>query len=169
MAAQAALSEDTAGKLFDKLTFFIKQRVPSRSTYIQQIEVNGGTVTKFESQADIKIDDHLKKDPDSDAYSYRWIEDCIREETLVDKEPHRLGVRRPQGKPPARPVGPRAPGAGTRVHYTDEDDIFLWQWVRLYGNGRNEFGNEIYKELVKVVRSLQRVPRRGHISDCRSE
>lgn len=132
-------------RLFDGICFWVAQRCPQRSVYVDHINNNGGRVTKLEKQADVLIVDHLRAEVPPGSISYKWIEACIRHEQLVDKEDHRAGPKTHV----ARPVGSTAqPSKTHRVPFSAADDLELWNWVTQYQQkGGKALGNEIYKQL----------------------
>ena len=135
----------TVGGLFAGLSFFLVQRLPSRSAFIQKIQSNGGRVVKLEDQADYKIADHFRKDCPFGSISYTFIDTAIRDGELPDPDDHLAG--RPQGS--VREPGSAIPGKSTRTPYTAEDDRQLWQWVeRCKAQGNVHIrGNEMYQQL----------------------
>lgn len=87
--------------------------------------------------------------PNSDSYSYTFIEASIRHGTVAKLEDHMVGP--PEGT--IRSVGSTIqPAKSTRIKFTEEDDRILWNWVN--GNpqkGGGTDGNEIYKQLEAMV------------------
>ena len=132
------------GSLFNGTSFFLVQRVPARSSYVQKIQSNGGRVVKLETQADYIIADHFRRDCPPGSLSYQFIDAAIRSSSLPDPQDHLAGP--PQGT--VRDVGSTVPGKQTRTPFTAEDDKVLWQWVeRSRLEGGLVKGNEIYKQL----------------------
>jgi hypothetical protein len=133
------------GGLFDGLCFFLVQRLPSRSSYVNKVQANGGRVVKLEAQADHIIADHLRKDCPPGSISYTFIDSAIRAGELPDPEDHPAGPKAGT----VRAAGSTAlPAKGTRTPFTAEDDRVLWQWVeRAKNEGGMIKGNEIYKQL----------------------
>lgn len=143
----AELGAPVKGSLFANKTFFLVQRLPLRSTFLEQVKANGGRVTKLEAQADHVIADHKRKDTPPGSISYTWIEHSIRDGTLADPDDHIAGP--PVGA--IRAVGSGAPVKGTRTPFTAEDDQVLYQWVQeCLKKGLGEKGNEIYQQLEAV-------------------
>lgn len=139
-------SEDTpaVGDLFEGLSFFLVQRVPSRGSFIDKIRANGGNVVRLEAQADYVIADHYRKDCPAGSISYKFIDKAIESGELPDPQDHPAGPAHGA----IRDVGSGAPSKGTRTPFTAEDDRVLWQWVeRCKTEGQLVKGNEIYKQL----------------------
>ncbi|TKA26872.1 hypothetical protein B0A50_04318 [Salinomyces thailandicus] len=132
------------GGLFTGVSFFLVQRVPSRSGFVDKIKANGGRVVKLEQQADYIIADHVRKDCPPGSISFTFIDSAIRNGALPEPEEHRAGP--PVGA--VRDVGSTIPGKQTRTAFTAEDDRVLWQWVqRSKEMGGSVKGNDIYKHL----------------------
>ncbi|KAK3705714.1 hypothetical protein LTR37_013157 [Vermiconidia calcicola] len=132
------------GGLFDGLSFFLVQRLPQRSVFVQRIHANGGRVVKHENQADHIIADHFRQDCPAGSISYTFIDDAISDGQLPDPNKH------PAGPPPGtvRQAGSGVPGKSTRTPFSADDDRVLWQWVkRCEAEGLLVKGNEIYKQL----------------------
>ena len=132
------------GNLFDGLSFFLVQRVPLRSTYVEKIKNNGGSVAKFEKQADYLIADHVRKEAPAGSISYKFIDESIRNGALGDPSQHLAGP--PLGT--VRNVGSAIPSSSRRNPFTSEDDRILWEWVEeCKGKGALVKGNTIYQQL----------------------
>jgi len=144
------LQDDSAvqGKLFDGLKFWIAQRCPLRSTFVDQIKNNGGQIVPLEKHADYLIADHARKDAPPGSISYRFIEQSIRNGALENPEDHPAGA--PAGA--IREVASVRPTKGVRTPFTTADDIQLYRWVKdCERKGASVRGNEIYKQLETVV------------------
>ncbi|KAK5124877.1 hypothetical protein LTR85_001067 [Meristemomyces frigidus] len=132
------------GGLLAGISFFLVQRLPSRSTFVAKVQNNGGRVVKLEAQADHVIADHMRKDSPPGSLSYTFIDVAIRDGALPDPSDHSAGP--PVGA--IRDVGSSVPGKQTRTAFTAEDDRALWQWVeRAKEQGGLVKGNDIYKQL----------------------
>ncbi|KAI6843130.1 hypothetical protein KC342_g1153 [Hortaea werneckii] len=132
------------GGLFEGLSFFLVQRLPSRSHFVDTIKANGGRVVKLEQQADYVIADHVRRDCPPGSISYTLIDSAIRNGAVPDPEDHRAGP--PGGS--IRDVASSVPGKQTRRAFTAEDDKVLWQWVqKAEEQGGSVKGNDIYKHL----------------------
>lgn len=135
------------GTLFQGIKFWISQKVPQRSRFLNDVKVNGGVVLPLEKNADVKIVDHARKEAPPGSHSYTFIEKSLRNGILEDLDDHRVGP--PEGH--IRSIGSVVqPAKVTRNKYTEEDDRILWNWVNdnpQKGGGTD--GNEIYKQLEK--------------------
>lgn len=149
------------GALFERQKIWVAQRVPLRSTYRRHIEDNGGELVALEKDADILIADHVRSDAPPGSFSWTWIEACIKEGQLVDKEKHLAGAAHVT----TRPVDGLQPTRSSRLPYTTEDDVALWNWVKdEERRGGRILGNEIYKQLEQKVRYPPLHPNQGRIS-----
>lgn len=139
-------------QVFSDKKFFILQRVPSRSSFIDTIERNGGRVVKIEQQADYTIADHLRKDTPYGSLSYKFIEDAVKSGEIPNEDKYRNGPST-SGPSPRAVGGLSQPVKATRTPFSAEDDQVLYQWVvNSESRGGSVRGNEIYKELEKKVR-----------------
>ena len=139
------------GSLFADLKFFILQRCPTRSAFINQIRLNGGQVVALEKQADYVVGDHVRRDSPPGSISYTFIEQSIRDGKLAKPEDHLAGtverVVREAGSA-ARPARRR------KVPFTAEDDRVLYRWVKeCQAKGGRVLGNAIFIQLEEVVRA----------------
>ncbi|KAL9099473.1 MAG: hypothetical protein Q9163_005036 [Psora crenata] len=138
-------ASDIQGKLFDGIKFWLSQRVPQRSRFVDDVRANGGEVVLLEKQADVRIVDHARKEALPGTHSYTYIEKSIRNACPENLEDHVVGP--PEGT--VRSIGSIAqPPKVTRNKYTPEDDCILWDWVNTNPQkiGGTD-GNEIYKQL----------------------
>lgn len=109
---------------------------------------------QLDKQADFLIADHAKKDVPSGSYSWKWIEESVKNGKLADKEDYSIKVPRTESRP-----GGSMPQKGTRNAFTKQDDLLLAQFVtRHEKQGTAVSGNVIYKQLESKVR-LTAVPR----------
>ncbi|KAH6647838.1 Rap1 Myb domain-containing protein [Truncatella angustata] len=164
------------GTLFNDMKFWVAQRVPMRSTWVQNIENNGGTITKLDKQADYLIADHAKNDVPAGSYSWKWIEDSVKGGKIMDKEDYLIGAPRHE----SRPAG-SVQHKSTRNSFTKQDDELLAKFVTRYEReGTAVLGNTIYKQFEakyphhtyqswrdRWVKKLQ-YRERPHISDSKS-
>jgi len=111
---------------------------------------NGGTVVRMEAQADVLVADHLrKKDAPDGSVSFRYIDACIANGALVDKDEHR--IFQPHA---VRPAGSSRPARTTRAPFTELDKRILVTWVRRCESvGESINGNVIYQTLAEHVRN----------------
>ncbi|KAF2279745.1 uncharacterized protein EI97DRAFT_430763 [Westerdykella ornata] len=133
------------GSLFAGKKFWVSQRIPQRTSFLERIRSNGGEVVLLEKKADYMIADHFRKDCPPGSISYTFIEESIKSGALADPEDHRAGP--PLGT--AREAGSMVrPTKSSRAPYTTEDDRILYNWVKEYERqGGAVSGNEIYKQL----------------------
>lgn len=159
------------GTLFQGNKFWLAQRTPMRKTWISHIKVyprqhllflarptltspqnNGGEVVPLEKNADYLIADHMRKDSPQGSYTWKWIQDSVKNGKLLDLDDY-LIHNKPQEQ--AR-VGPSAPGKSTRTPFTKEDDRILMEWViESERKGGSILGNKIYQALAAKVRPPQ--------------
>ncbi|KAH8666585.1 hypothetical protein BX600DRAFT_497372 [Xylariales sp. PMI_506] len=136
-------SGTSRGSLFQDTKFWIAQRVPLRNSWVQHIEKNGGAVVKLEKQADFMIADHARKDAPAGSYSWKWIEDSIRNGMMLDAKPYEI-QRIPLE---SRPAGAVQHKSG-RTPFTEDDDRLLRTFVaERRARGEATSGNKIYQEL----------------------
>ncbi|KAL8941507.1 MAG: hypothetical protein Q9216_002189 [Gyalolechia sp. 2 TL-2023] len=133
------------GQLFKGKKFWLSQKVPQRKRFIEEVKANGGDITPLEKEADIKIVDHARKEQLPGMYSYRYIEDSVRNGALEALEEHAVGP----SKGTVRTAGSTMqPPRLARTKFTPEDDQILANWVHEHKrNGGATSGNEIYKQL----------------------
>lgn len=99
---------------------------------------------KLDTQADIRIADHARKDAPPGSTSWRFIEESVKNGQLEDKDEY-----------PAGPQGVIRPATTmSRTAFSAEDDQELWKCVtEAEQNGGSLSGNKIYKDLAAIVRS----------------
>lgn len=91
------------------------------------------------------IADHLRKDVPRGAYSWKFIEDSVKEGIAQLKDRYAIGLDSTQ----ARPVASGYPVRPGRTEYTREDDAILAKWVLTREEKRG--GNNLYQGLEKIV------------------
>ncbi|KAL8800103.1 MAG: hypothetical protein Q9182_005415 [Xanthomendoza sp. 2 TL-2023] len=133
------------GSLFQGAKVWLSQRVPQRRRFIEEVEANGGLITPLEKEAAIKIVDHARKEQLPGTYSYKYIEDSVRNGALQDLDQYVVGP--PIGT--IRTVGSIVqPAKSGRTKFSTEDDQALVNWViGVEQRGGSTNGNEIYKQL----------------------
>jgi hypothetical protein len=99
---------------------------------------NGGKIVQLEKFADVLIADHARKDCPPGSVSWKYINDCVAAGELVNIEDYR--VQQPQVS---------ISGSGARTLFTKLDEQILVTWVKKAGAKTS--GNEIYKDLAKLV------------------
>ncbi|RAL62554.1 hypothetical protein DID88_004404 [Monilinia fructigena] len=117
------------GALFKDMKFFILQRVPMRSRWIELIKSNGDTPPG--------------------AVSWKFIDKSAKAGRLVDIEEYRCGLPvGAAGANRARAPASAQPGKSTRTPFTAADDRLLTKWVlKADRKGLSTKGNRIYMEL----------------------
>lgn len=143
------MSAEVVGILFKNIKFFVLSRVPTRSSILNLIEVNGGIVVKLEKQADIVIADHARKDNPPRSISWKWIEESVKQAQLLDKDSFRAGSS--QSAP--RPEGALKSTKSGRNPYSKDDDVYVYRFVNDPKRASmKDMGNTIYQQLEKEVR-----------------
>jgi hypothetical protein len=104
----------------------------------------------LEKFADVLIADHARKDCPAGSVSWRYIDDCVAKGELVNIEDHLIHAANVP-----RPAGSTQPTRGTKVPFTKLDEQILVTWVR---QSVDISGNEIYKKLAELVRTLPKYP-----------
>ncbi|KAM3065173.1 hypothetical protein ACMFMG_010369 [Clarireedia jacksonii] len=134
------------GDLFANLKFFLVQRMPSRSHYIDLIKSNGGEIAKLEKMADIVIADHARKDAPPGSVSWKFIDESVKAGELKDIEDHCCGAGASASS--SRQSRGNQPNKTTRNLFTAQDDHVLTQWVtKAARRGLATKGNDIYTQL----------------------
>lgn len=98
----------------------------------------------LDKKADILIADHLRKDCPPNSYSWRLIEESVKEGRLLDKEDYPAG--RPARVP--RPIASSQVTKGHRSAFTTADDMILASWAT---KSDHPSGNKLYMELEASV------------------
>jgi hypothetical protein len=147
-AAQAENNEDTRAGLFAGMKFWLSRQVPQWKKFVDDATANGAEFVNAEKQADMLLVDHARKNQPPGTYSYRFIEMSLRNGRLESPEDHRVG----DASAVDRPVGSVVTGPkGSRTHYTNADDQFLWNMVKPYAdNGGYVRGNVIFQEVARL-------------------
>ncbi|KAI1772233.1 TRF2-interacting telomeric protein/Rap1 C terminal domain-containing protein [Hypoxylon cercidicola] len=138
-------SEPLRHGMFKDKSFWVAHRIPQRLNYVQTIQNNGGKVVPSDKHADYLIADPFIKDAvPLGSYSYQWIDDSVKNGALQNPEEYLCQTRRP------RAAGSAVPKKGTRVSFTEEDDMILRRWVTKKEQlGKGTSGNAIYQELAE--------------------
>ncbi|KAM0331696.1 hypothetical protein ACHAQA_003375 [Verticillium albo-atrum] len=139
------------GRLFQGLKFWVAQRVPSRKMFLDMIQQNGGSVVPLEKNADMLFADHMRKDAPPGAYSWKWIEDSIKQGALQSKDSAIYLIGRSAQEP--RTVASAEPTRGTRTPFTPADDSALIKWV--LSQSDKEKGNKIYQDFEQIYHNQQ--------------
>jgi len=118
------------------------------------LQENGGSITPREKDADLLICDP-EKAPLSGSYSYRLIEDAVKDCSLDAKEDYLCNSSAIR---PGAPAGSSSNPKLTRSRFTEKDDQALTEYVReMEASGEPINGNDIYKYFADKVRP-QRLP-----------
>ncbi|KAM0201280.1 hypothetical protein ACHAPA_002454 [Fusarium lateritium] len=132
------------GTIFKDCKFWLAQRVPQRSRWIDLIRQNGGTVVPLEKHADMLIADHVRKDVPPGSYSWQFIEDSVKNGIIQLKDRYLIG-RHPDE---SRPVGSGQPSKSTRTPFSAEDDAKLAKWALEHPTEQK--GNKIWQEYERI-------------------
>ncbi|KAL8873760.1 MAG: hypothetical protein Q9174_000823 [Haloplaca sp. 1 TL-2023] len=133
------------GQMFQGKKFWLAQKVPSRTRFIEEVKANGGEVVPLEKLADIKIVDHARKERIPGTFSYKYIEASVRNGVLEDLDQHAVGPAEGTVREAGSTIQPSKSG---RTPFSEEDDRVLVKWVLdTERNGGSTKGNEIYKQL----------------------
>lgn len=103
-------------------------------------------------------DDARPKLAPPNSYSWKYIEQSVKNGELEDAEKHLIhAASTSKGSPasiaPGHTAGGSRPTKSTRTDFTAADDKFLLQWLaKGQAQGMALMGNVIYKQLEKAVR-----------------
>ncbi|PKS12887.1 hypothetical protein jhhlp_000227 [Lomentospora prolificans] len=134
---------DSNSGIFHGIKFWLAQRIPSRPHFKSLVEENGGTVVALDKRADILIADHARQDVPPNSFSWRFIDESVKEGRLLEREDYRIG--RARNEP--RRVASREPTKGHRNAFSAADDLILAAWVSKH---ENLSGNVIYTQLERL-------------------
>lgn len=109
----------------------------------------------LEKQADMLIADHKRKDVPAGSYSWKFIEDSVKNGIIQIKDRYRIG---PDPDLP-RPAGANHGAKTTRTPFTKDDDANLAKWV--LSQGSQHQGNAIYQKYEEIVSARLNVGERG--------
>lgn len=144
------LTTTRSAAMFQGKKFFLLQRVPSRTSFIDLIKHHGGQYVTFEESADYVIADHLRKDAPPGSVSYKFIEEANKTGSLPDVENYRIGRAGAVTASASAPVSTARWSKSTRTKFTPQDDEILRQWITSHA-GYAVRGNELYIELAENV------------------
>ncbi|KAL4817505.1 Rap1 Myb domain-containing protein [Aspergillus spinulosporus] len=105
-------------------------------------EQHGGIVKLFETEADVQIVDHRRKNLPANVYSYQFIEKSIQKGRLENLEAYKAGPST------ARPVGAtNIPAKGQRSAYTTEEDQLIYDYMQPHERDplSSVMGNKLYQ------------------------
>lgn len=143
--AESTEDKISSTKLFSGLKIWFSQALAQRAWLIEKGVLHGATEVRLEKQADVKIWDHLRKNPPPDVHSYNFILHSIEKGELQDLDEYRVGINSRVD----RPVGSIVTASkGSRTRFTQADDQILYDWLTPYRERGGAYrGNEIYKQL----------------------
>lgn len=143
--AESTEDDVSSTKLFSGLKIWFSQALAQRAWLIEKAVLHGATEVRLEKQADVKIWDHLRKNPPPDVHSYNFILHSIEKGELQDLDQYRVGINSRVD----RPVGSIVTASkGSRTRFTQADDQILYNWLTPYRERGGAYrGNEIYKQL----------------------
>lgn len=139
---------ELANTLFSGQKLWFAHTVPLRAWLIENAQHNGAIVVAMDTDADVRLVDHAKKNNAPGTHSYKYVEYSIRKGVRENLADHAVGV----ATRVSRPVGSTttAPKHG-RTPFTNEDDQQLWDWIKPYEESGGYWkGNEIYKQLESI-------------------
>lgn len=106
----------------------------------------------LENRADFLIADHARRDAPPGSYSWRLIDDAVKNGGMGNKEDYLIH----RAVAASRPPGSSQPGKGTRTPFTAADDELLWRWTLLNERQGNSLkGNMIWPTLANMVMRLR--------------
>jgi hypothetical protein len=139
---------ELANTLFTGQKLWFAHTVPLRKWLIENAQNNGAVVVAMDTDADVRLVDHAKKNNAPGTHSFKYVENSIRRGVRENLADHAVGV----ATRVSRPVGSTttAPKHG-RTPFTNQDDQQLWDWVKPYEDSGGYWkGNEIYKQLESI-------------------
>lgn len=139
------------GDLFKGMKLFISFRVPQRARWVNLVKGNGGEVVPLESQADMLISDHVKRNgvlPPPGSYSWQWIQYSVQNGFLQSQDDYRIQEAPARSAGAPRVAGTSAPTKTHRSKFTAQDDDILAKFVwDKEKQGCAIKGNVIFEEL----------------------
>ncbi|OAP65193.1 hypothetical protein AYL99_01165 [Fonsecaea erecta] len=131
--------------LFAGQKLWFAHRMPLRDDMMKNARCNGAVIVDRDTDADVRLVDHLRKNNAPGTYSYRYVELSLRKGQLENLADHAVGAPSRVSRPVGSTVtAPRA----ARIPFTPEDDQFLWDWMKPFvDRGGAWKGNEIYKQI----------------------
>lgn len=133
--------------LFANTKIWFSHSIPQRQWLITNAQANGAVIVDRDTDADIRLVDHARKNNAPGTYSYQYVEKSIRNGQLEDLARYAIGASSHASRAIGSTVTAPKPG---RTPFTLEDDRLLWKWIGpLYDQGAWK-GNEIYKQLAEV-------------------
>ncbi|OCT53606.1 hypothetical protein CLCR_09502 [Cladophialophora carrionii] len=141
-------ANDDDQTLFAGQKLWFSHVIPQRRWLIENARRNGAVIVDRDTEADVRLVDHAKKNNAPGTHSYKYVESSIRNGRLEDLASHAIGAPTRV----ARPIGSSVTSSkGGRTPFTPADDQFLWNWLKPFvERGGSWKGNEIYKQLEEV-------------------
>ncbi|TQV97420.1 hypothetical protein V2A60_006828 [Cordyceps javanica] len=128
------------GRIFDGLKFWVAQRVPLRSSLLDQIQRNSGVIVPLEKNADYLIADHARKDVPMNSISWKFITESVQNGFV--QLPDHYWIKKVRGT--QRQAAPeRSDKRTTRAGFTLAEDAALARWVLAHDG--QKAGNLIYQ------------------------
>lgn len=155
------VSTTSGGNIFKDVKFWVAQRIPSRAHYIDLITSNSGTVVPLEKNADMLIADGARKDIPPGSYSWKFIEDSVKNGIAQLKDRYEIGLHAKVAQTPQGGASKKL----RRVAFTTEDDVALVKWVMSHPLDR--MGNRIYQEWATMVSESADTGSCGYRADWR--
>ncbi|EXJ64179.1 hypothetical protein A1O7_00515 [Cladophialophora yegresii CBS 114405] len=139
---------DSDQTLFAGQKLWFSHVIPQRRWLIENARRNGAVIVDTDTDADVRLVDHAKKNNAPGTHSYKYVESSIRNGRLEDLTTHTVGAP----SRVTRPIGSSVTSSkGGRTPFTPADDQFLWNWLKPFvDRGGSWKGNEIYKQLEEV-------------------
>ncbi|KAF5668569.1 hypothetical protein FHETE_5260 [Fusarium heterosporum] len=138
------VESEEGGTIFKDCKFWIAQRVPQRSRWIDLVRQNSGTIVQLEKHADMLIADRARRDTPHGSYSWEFIQDSINNGYIQLKDRYLIGA--PPEAP--RPVGSGQASKPTRTKFTAQDDARIVKWALQHPTDQK--GNKIWKDYEKI-------------------
>ncbi|KAF8540268.1 hypothetical protein BDD12DRAFT_833896 [Trichophaea hybrida] len=147
------LSAPHSSGLFQDVKFWFSLLVPSRSSLISSVRLNGGIVVTVEKDADFCIVDHARPptsssvNRDKSMYSYRYITESIRRGQCENADAYRVDPIRTVRAATSKPIQMVAGGRSKRGRnlFTKEDDLILMRTISKPGVKTS--GNKVYQDI----------------------
>ncbi|KAF8246737.1 hypothetical protein K440DRAFT_661839 [Wilcoxina mikolae CBS 423.85] len=157
------LSAPHSSGLFQDVKFWFSLLVPTRSSLMSSVRLNGGIIVTVEKDADFCIVDHARPptsssvNRDKSMYSYRYITESIRRGQCENADAYRVDpTRTPQKKAittgtvratTSKPIQMVTGGRSKRGRnpFTKEDDLILMRAISKPGVKTS--GNKVYQEI----------------------
>lgn len=118
-----------------------------RSHFQESMKKRGATIVQYERDADMRIVDDARKNlpVGENYYSYKFVDESIKNNRLQDPKKYAVGLRSAAD----RPVGSITLAAKrSRNQFTQADDQILYNWLEPFRQSGGAWkGNKIYEQL----------------------